>query len=75
MPYMAGPLKLSMGERCRLSTQCSLLARVNGSNQPELIIGNNVGIGWQVAKSFLKMTFAWADAIYYLAFPVIRLTL
>ena len=44
---MAGPLKLSMGERCRLSTQCSLLARVNGNNQPELIIGNNVGIGWQ----------------------------
>ena len=47
MPYMAGPLKLSMGDRCRLSTQCSLLARVNGNAQPELIIGNNVGIGWQ----------------------------
>lgn len=51
MPYMAGPLKMTMGERCRLSTQCSLIARVNGTHQPELIFGNNVGIGWQTTMS------------------------
>lgn len=51
MPYMAGPLKMTMGARCRLSTQCSLIARVNGARQPELIIGNNVGIGWQTTMT------------------------
>ena len=47
MPYLSGTPKMIIGERCKVSTQTAILGRVTGEHQPELIVGNNVAIGWQ----------------------------
>ena len=46
MPYISGPLSISIGDHCRISGQTTFSGR-SASENPELIIGNNVGIGWQ----------------------------
>ncbi|RWX52947.1 acyltransferase [Photobacterium chitinilyticum] len=47
MPQILGPLTISLGEQCRLSGVSTLCGRVWGEHIPELIVGNNVDIGWQ----------------------------
>ena len=47
MPQVIGPLKITMGNDCRVSAQVTLSGRTAGATQPELIIGNNVGLSWQ----------------------------
>ena len=47
MPLLLGPLKMTMGDHCRLSGHTTISARASGAKQPELLIGNNVGISWQ----------------------------
>jgi acetyltransferase-like isoleucine patch superfamily enzyme len=47
---MSGPLQIKIGERCRISGQSTLSGRTvprTDDQQPRLIIGNNVDIGWQ----------------------------
>lgn len=48
IPYFAGPLKISMGDDCRLSSKVTFSGRASASATPELVIGDNVGIGWQM---------------------------
>lgn len=47
MPLVQGALDISMGDNCRLSGQTTFSGRWSGSDTPQLIIGNNVGIAWQ----------------------------
>ena len=47
MPLISGPLQISCGNRCRISTQTTFSGRWCSSPAPELIIGHNVGISWQ----------------------------
>ena len=46
LPFISGPLYIQVGDRCRISGQTTFSGRSSGQ-KPELIIGNNVGIGWQ----------------------------
>jgi acetyltransferase-like isoleucine patch superfamily enzyme len=47
MPLIMGALTIEMGANCRLSGQTTLVGRSATPEQPRLIIGNNVEIGWQ----------------------------
>lgn len=53
MPYISGPLTITIGERCRISGQTTFTGRYQNMNpqkapiNAELTIGNNVGISWQ----------------------------
>lgn len=46
MPFISGPLHIEVGDRCRISGQTTFSGRT-ASESPRLLIGNNVGIGWQ----------------------------
>lgn len=46
VPFVSGPLSISLGEECRISGQTTFSARPQ-SNNPSLIVGSNVDIGWQ----------------------------
>jgi len=48
IPYFTGPLMVSMGDDCRLSSKVTFAGRASAPVTPELVIGNNVGIGWQM---------------------------
>ena len=48
IPYFVGPLEMSMGNDCRLSSKVTFSGRASAPGTPELIIGDNVGIGWQM---------------------------
>lgn len=46
LPYISGPLHIEVGDDCRISGQTTFSGRTT-SVAPKLLIGNNVGIGWQ----------------------------
>ncbi len=46
LPYVSGPLKIQVGDNCRISGHTTFSGR-SASGSTELMIGNNVGIGWQ----------------------------
>lgn len=46
VPLVSGPLTISLGNDCRISGQTTFSARPQ-SKHPQLIVGNNVDIGWQ----------------------------
>ncbi|WP_117233928.1 acyltransferase [Vibrio maerlii] len=46
LPFISGPLNISVGNRCRISGHTTFSAS-NHTPTPLLKIGNNVGIGWQ----------------------------
>lgn len=47
MPQLLGSLTIRLGENCRISGISTLCGRVWGTATPQLIVGNNVDIGWQ----------------------------
>lgn len=47
MPLVLGPLRITMGDHCRLSGHTTISGRASEKTTPELKIGNNVGISWQ----------------------------
>lgn len=47
MPLVTGPLRIVMGDDCRLSSALTLSGRGAGEAAPQLQVGDNVGIGWQ----------------------------
>nr|MDT0250506.1 acyltransferase [Endozoicomonas sp.] len=47
MPLLLGPLKITMGDHCRLSGHTTISGRTSSTIKPQLNIGNNVGISWQ----------------------------
>jgi acetyltransferase-like isoleucine patch superfamily enzyme len=46
MPYLSGPLQISYGNNCRISGQTTFSARMVSQPAPELILGDNIDIGW-----------------------------
>ncbi|AYV20340.1 acyltransferase [Vibrio mediterranei] len=52
LPLVTGPLKIALGNDCRVSGHTTFSARTtphpNPAIHPELIVGSNVDIGWQV---------------------------
>ncbi|WP_407334213.1 acyltransferase [Enterovibrio sp. 27052020O] len=47
MPFVSGPLSISMGDDCRVSGHTTFSGRAYGHEQPQLLIGSNTDIGWQ----------------------------
>lgn len=47
MPLLLGPLKITMGDHCRLSGHTTISGRASKTLKPQLKVGNNVGISWQ----------------------------
>lgn len=47
MPLVLGNLSIRIGDRVRMSGISTFCGRSSSSNSPELIVGNNVDIGWQ----------------------------
>ena len=46
LPYISGPLKIVMGDNCRVSGQSTFTGRSSATTTPTLIVGNNIDIGW-----------------------------
>lgn len=46
MPYFSGPLDMEYGDRCRISGRTTFSGRAASRKTPELMLGNNVDIGW-----------------------------
>lgn len=46
LPFISGPLSIHLGDDCRVSGQSTFTGRSSAVQSPELIIGNNVDIGW-----------------------------
>ena len=47
LPYVSGPLTIRVGDDCRISGQTTFSGRAGGGPRPELIVGDNVDIGWR----------------------------
>ncbi len=47
IPYMSGPLHMEFGDDCRISSGIAIIGRTASPKTPRLIVGDNVGIGWQ----------------------------
>ncbi|WP_019614113.1 acyltransferase [Psychromonas ossibalaenae] len=46
LPYISGPLVISIGDNCRVSGQSTFSGRSCAQTAPVLVVGNNVDIGW-----------------------------
>lgn len=46
LPYISGPLQISLGERCRISGHTTFSGRCTAKTTPSLTVGDNVDIGW-----------------------------
>jgi acetyltransferase-like isoleucine patch superfamily enzyme len=46
LPHVAGPLRIRAGDNCRISGRTTFNGRSSAARPPELIIGDNVDIGW-----------------------------
>ena len=47
MPQLLGALKITIGERCRISGISTWSGRISNADVAEIQIGDNVDIGWQ----------------------------
>lgn len=46
LPYISGPIQIKLGDNCRVSGHTTFSGRTCAQPPPELIVGNNVDIGW-----------------------------
>lgn len=46
MPYLAGPLNICIGDKCRISGRTTITGRCASATTPRLEIGSNCDIGW-----------------------------
>lgn len=47
MPYLQGPLEIAVGSHCRISGHTTITGRGAAPVKPQLLIGDNVDLGWQ----------------------------
>ncbi|PCJ96232.1 MAG: acetyltransferase [Zetaproteobacteria bacterium] len=47
IPFRVGPLDITIGDDCRIAARIALIGRAASKETPQLIIGDNVGIGWR----------------------------
>lgn len=46
LPYVSGPMRIELGDDCRVSGQTTFTGRTSALEAPVLKVGNNVDIGW-----------------------------
>jgi len=46
LPYISGPVRIMLGDNCRLSGHTTFSGRTCAKPFPQLRVGNNVDIGW-----------------------------
>lgn len=46
LPFISGPLHIQLGNHCRLSGQTTFSGRTCAQHPPQLLVGDNVDIGW-----------------------------
>ncbi|PCJ32783.1 MAG: acetyltransferase [Moraxellaceae bacterium] len=46
IPFISGPVEISIGNNCRISGKITISGRSNTKLPPTLCVGNNVDIGW-----------------------------
>lgn len=46
LPFISGPIKIQLGDDCRISGQTSFSGRTCAQSTPLLLVGNNVDISW-----------------------------
>jgi acetyltransferase-like isoleucine patch superfamily enzyme len=46
MPYIVGPVRITLGENCRVAGQLAISGRSAPGITPELKVGDNVDLGW-----------------------------
>jgi len=46
LPYISGPIRITLGDHCRVSGHTTFSGRTCAQQPPELHVGNNVDIGW-----------------------------
>ncbi len=46
LPYLAGPLVVTIGDNCRVSGHITITGRTAAKVKPKLIVGDNVDVGW-----------------------------
>ena len=46
LPYISGPVRIIIGDNCRVSGQSTFTGRTCAKEAPLLIVGNNIDIGW-----------------------------
>ena len=46
LPYISGPVKISLGSNCRVSGKTTISGRSCSQHSPVLRVGSNVDIGW-----------------------------
>lgn len=74
MPLLIQPLKIQMGENCRVSGISTLCGRWSSTDTPELIVGDNVDIGWQTtiavaSKIILEDNVRMAGRVFLAGYP------
>ena len=47
VPFRIGHLDITIGDDCRVAARIALVGRAASEETPQLIIGDNVGIGWR----------------------------
>lgn len=47
MPFIMGPLRIRLGDRCRVAGRMSLVGRTTQGMEPVLDVGDNVDLGWE----------------------------
>ena len=46
LPYISGPVRMLIGDNCRVSGQSTFTGRTSAKVTPILMLGNNIDIGW-----------------------------
>lgn len=46
LPFISGPVQISLGSQCRVSGQTTFSGRCTATTAPTLTVGDNVDIGW-----------------------------
>nr|WP_202819787.1 acyltransferase [Thaumasiovibrio subtropicus] len=73
MPFISGNVQIEVGDHCRISGATTFSGR-NSSQQPTLVIGNNVDINWQTTiavgrKVILEDNVRLAGSIFLAGYP------
>ena len=46
IPFIVGSVRITVGEGCRIAGNTSIMGRTSGDQMPELVVGDNIDIGW-----------------------------
>ncbi len=77
LPYVSGPLRITVGDNCRISGQTTLSGRTHSTPRPSLLDLMSTSAGKQplrsAKKSLLKTMYESREELFYLATQVTHL--